>query len=64
MERNRTIKVTITQVNGEWAYSVCIDDAFHKIGYGVEYADTAKMAAKGVKSAEKFIKAEKELNYE
>lgn len=51
------ISVSITQDLERkcWAYAVSIADAVHKIGYGEEYDDAARMAKKGVKSALKCL---------
>jgi hypothetical protein len=52
------IKVSISQDETKncWAYSVCIGDGFHKIGYGTTYTECEKLARSGVKSAEKYLK--------
>jgi hypothetical protein len=53
------IKSTIQQFPDRgpstWAWSVTIDGGFCGIGYATTYADAAKLAARYVKRAEKYV---------
>ena len=53
------IKSTIQQFperdSSTWAWSVSIGDGFCGMGYATNYKDAAKLAARYVKKAEKYV---------